>query len=449
MVNSKPKYVLSLLLLLIGQGVFAQGHLFSRVELKQNIVYVGQSVEVTVSVFTSTWFTKGVNPGNIKVNGAFTVYFRSLSTSQRIDGKTYAGVKMIFNVFPYDDEDILFPSLEVKVETPDEGGSKSIPRIITTEAKNIVVKSVPAGYNKTEWMVASGIIVSDNWLGDRTKVKVGDVLERKIKRDVPGTVSELIPPLVWDTISGVSIYSGRPEVNNNKSKTAISASRSESVKYLFEKEGEVEIPEIVITWWNPQANRLQKRTSKKVIINVQANPDLGMLESIKDSLSVLNAAVDAETDEDKGITIFGLSLKKFAVVLFLLLLTVYFFYKIYFALQKNLTKQWELYRNSELFYFRKFQKAIKLKNTTLATQSVYRWIDQIQLTEPTLHYFAETYGALELRQEVNDIEKQFNSSQSVSNPFSQRLWTQARKNYLNKNIQKKNSQSILWINPWL
>lgn len=448
MVNSKPKYVLSLLLLLIWQGGFAQGHLFSSVEIKQNTVYVGEPVEVTISVFTSTWFTKGVNPGNIKVNGAFTVYFRSLSTSQRIDGKTYAGVKMIFNVFPYDDKDILFPSLEIKVETPDKGGSKSKPRIITTKAKNIVVKSVPTGYNKTEWMVASDITVSDNWLGNRTKVKVGDVLERSIKRDVPGTVSELIPPLVWDTISGVSIYSGRPEVNNNKSKTTISASRTESVKYLFEKEGKIEIPEIVITWWNPQANRLQKRTLKKVSINVQANPNLGILESIKDSLSVLNAAVNVETDDDKDITIFGLSLKKLMLALFLLLLSVYIVYRIYSALQKKLIKQRELYKNSELFYFRKFQKAIKLKNTALATQSVYRWIDQIQLTEPTLHYFAETYGTIELREEVNEVEKLLNSSESVSNPFTQKLWSRARKDYLRKNIQKQNSQSTLWINPW-
>ena len=447
MVNSKPKYVLSLLLLLIWQGAFAQGHLFSNVELKKNTVYVGEPVEVTVSVFTSTWFTKGVNPGNIKVNGAFTVYFRSISSSQRIDGKTYAGVKMIFNVFPYDDKDILFPSLKIKVETPDEGGSKGIPRIINTEAKDIVVKPVPAGYNKAEWMVASGITVSNNWLGDRTKVEVGDILERNIKRDVPGTVSELIPPLVWDTISGVSIYSGRPAVNNNKSKTAISASRSESVRYLFEKEGEVEIPEIVITWWNPQANKLQKRTLKKVIINVQANPDLGMLESIRDSLTVLNATVDAETNENKGITIFGLSLKKFALVLFLLFLLSFTLYKIYYPIKKILTNRRELYKNSELFYFRKFQNAVKLKNTTLATQLIYRWIDQIQLKEPTLQYFAETYGTIQLRKEVNELEKRINSNESVSSSFNYKLWSVARKNYLVSNIQNEQRSSLLRLNP--
>ena len=85
MVASKWKYVWGFLLLLWGQGAFSQGHLFSDVKLNQGSVYVGQPVKVTVLVYTSTWFTRGVDPGNIKVNGAFTVYFRSVSSSKQIN----------------------------------------------------------------------------------------------------------------------------------------------------------------------------------------------------------------------------------------------------------------------------------------------------------------------------------------------------------------------------
>mgnify|MGYP000539152597 FL=1 len=113
MVKGFRKYT-ALLIFLIGIGTFAQGHLSSSVSLSKNSVYVGEPVQVTVSVFTSTWFTKGVNPGNIKVNGAFTVYFRSLSTSKQVNGKTFAGVQLYFNVFPYENEPIEFPSLEIE-----------------------------------------------------------------------------------------------------------------------------------------------------------------------------------------------------------------------------------------------------------------------------------------------------------------------------------------------
>ncbi len=86
-----------LLGLFISQSGNAQ-KLWSEVELNRSSVYVGQPIQVTVKVYTSTWFTEGVNPGNVKVNGAFTVYFRSVSVSKKEAGKTIAGVEMIFNV---------------------------------------------------------------------------------------------------------------------------------------------------------------------------------------------------------------------------------------------------------------------------------------------------------------------------------------------------------------
>ena len=76
------------LFLLVGFMGMAQKHLITDVRLNKSTVYVGEPVEVSVSVYSSTWFTKGVNPGNIKVNDAFTVYFRSLSNSKQINGQT-------------------------------------------------------------------------------------------------------------------------------------------------------------------------------------------------------------------------------------------------------------------------------------------------------------------------------------------------------------------------
>ena len=75
MVSGRLKYGLLLLMLLLVHSIFAQ-HLTSSVSVNTSRVYVGEPVEVTVSVFTSTWFTAGVDIQNIKVNGAFTVPFR-------------------------------------------------------------------------------------------------------------------------------------------------------------------------------------------------------------------------------------------------------------------------------------------------------------------------------------------------------------------------------------
>lgn len=444
MVRIIRKYALIILLHLAGQLGFAQGHLFSEVSVNRSSVYVGQPVEVTVSVFTSTWFTSGVDPGNIKVNGAFTVYFRSVSSTERINGKTYAGVRMIFNVFPYDDEDITFPSLEIQVETPDEGSSKGVRRSVKTRERKIPVKPVPANYDRDDWMVSSSVSVTDRWNGDIQNVKVGDVLERNVQRVVQGSVAELIPPIDWDTIPGVSLYPSRGEVRNNKSKTAISASRTDGVKYLFEEEGEIEIPEMVILWWNPVSSKMQKRTLKNSLIHVQPNPDLGMLTSIRDSLSVINASVEGEENTDEKKTILGLSILEFGVAVILLILFIYVLYRIYVLLRRTLLRRRDQFKNSEKFYFLSFQKAARAKNMALAKQSLYRWIDQLQLEEPTLIYFVENYGSKEL---LSDVQEELNTQMKSSKfMFKVPEWSEARRNYIHG---KTKGEYILlhWINP--
>ena len=170
MVIQFKKHITFSIFLFALMGSFAQGHLSSSVTLSKNTVYLGEPVQVTVSVFTSTWFTKGVNPGNIKVNGAFTVYFRSLSTSKQVNGKTIAGVQLFFNVFPYEDGTIEFPSLDIEVESPDPGGYKGIRHIIKTNPKTINIKPIPPNFNADNWLVTSWMSATENWTEAHTSI---------------------------------------------------------------------------------------------------------------------------------------------------------------------------------------------------------------------------------------------------------------------------------------
>jgi hypothetical protein len=447
-------YLILLVALFAFQTSYAQRHLISEVKMDRSSVYVGQPVKVSVGVYTSTWFTSGVNPGNIKVNGAFTVFFRSLSTSKNVDGKNYSGVELTFNVFPYDDEDIIFPALEIEVETPDEGGFKGVKRIVKTTERKIKVRPIPKGYEKDEWLVAYGMTVDDNWTGDLSNVKVGDVLERTISRKVSGTVAELIPPVIWDTLEGASLYPSRSEVNSEKTKTAIRASRTEGMRYLFETEGEVVVPEMILTWWNPDRNKLYKRTLKSYTINVQRNPDLGMLESVRDSLAV--ATLPQETETDKSLL--EQLKEKFSweqlimagLVLLILIRVVYKIFKWVFVtkqLVKLIKGRRQKYRQSEKYYFNQFKSAARKKHPRVAVQKLYQWIDQIHLEEPTINFFVETYGNEELVSEANALYEVSEKDEKKKHHISVGNWSKARRNYLRSKDKKETKDAILWINP--
>lgn len=447
MVKLNSTYSLIILMLIFSNSLFAQKHLMSEVHINRGSVFVGQFVEVSVAVYTSTWFTKGVDPGNIKVNDAFTVYFRSLSTSRKVNGQTYAGVIMYFNVFPYTDKDIEFPSLSINIETPDLGGFEGIKHIVKTNPRTIKVKPIPPGFDKEKWLVTSNMTVKDNWQGDKTHVKVGDVLERRITRNVSGTVSELVPPIIWDTIPDVSMYPTRSLVENNKTKTSISAIRTDGVRYLFEKEGEIIIPEKVLTWWNPNQNKIYKRTLKELNITVLPNPGLDMLVSVRDSLAISISSLNKATDEKTTLRIFGFSVKQFALVLVGILLLFYLVIKGSEILIRHFKQRHEQYRNSELYYFRQFKKALDEKDKDSIVKVVYRWVDQLELREPSLQYFIENYGGNELKEEMKLFEQQMNSNKNTALSLHIKTWSVARKNYLKRRKRAAKSNSDSWLNP--
>ncbi|WP_121665525.1 BatD family protein [Mesonia aquimarina] len=422
-------------LFVLGTSKLNSQTVWANVDLNKSSVYVGEPLQVSITVYTSTWFTKGIDLDNLKVNGAFSVYFRPVSRSFVSKGQNYAGVELIYNVFPFSEDDVIFPALEIEVETPAPGDYKGAKRIVKTKEKTIKVKPVPPNFENDQWLVASSLSVRENWSGNKNKVKVGDVLTRTITRKAAGTVPELIPPTVWDSFPHVSLYEGKQFIDNFKSKTSISAQRTETVRYLFEKEGEITIPEKIYTWYNPYQKKLFKRTLKSFTINVARNPDLGMLTSVRDSLKLEEAKIAESVEKKTKTKILGLSVKQFTLVLLLsvliLLALIYSFKKIV----RQVIKAREAYRNSEKYYFNKFLKTLKQKNKEKTVNTFYRWLDELNLNEPTLTYLVKNFYS---KEEKIEDEYEF--------LLHKNRLKKIRKNYL-KNQFGKPTDRVNWINP--
>jgi len=423
----------AILFLTVSTKVDAQ-QLWADVRLNKSNVFVGEPVEVSITVYTSTWFTKGVDLGNIQVNGAYSVFFRPVSRSITQGGKTYSGVELKYNVFPYVEKNITFPALDIEVETPPEGEFKGIKRKVKSAAKTIVVKPIPSNFTGNEWLVASNLRVSQNWNGNINAIKVGDVLTRNISRTAFGTVSELIPPVNWDSIQGVSLYPTRSNLESNRSKTSISGSRTEGMQYLFEAEGEIVLPAMVFSWYNPYQNKLYKRTLKEVTIQVAPNPDLGLVASVRDSLMLQQERTIAETAAKEPYKIWGLSIKQFLLLVLFILIISYGLYRLLKVLIPNLKARRKAYLNSEIYYFKKFKSALRLGNQKSVQNSLYRWLDELQLETPNIREFVKNYGSKDMNPE--QLEN-----------ISIQQWSTARRNYVSYHQKRKPVKKAEWINP--
>lgn len=440
-----------ILILLLASLSSNSQNLISYVTVNPDNAYIGQPVELKVSVYTTTWFTSGIDVGNIKVDGALTVYFRSLSQSRSFSGKKYAGVEFFYNLFPTKEGKIVIPPLEILVESPKEGDYKGIKHTVKTKSKSITVKGVPLGYDPENWLVSRSLNVTEKWSNSLDNVKVGDVLQRTISRSANGTLTEFIPETKWDSVSGVSLYPKRPFTKTNKSKTGVSAQRSETINYLFEKEGKIIIPGIEYVYWNSSNKRFYKKQIDTITLNVSPNANLAMLESIKNSLQKEKNELIEE--EEKDFLILGLSPKTFFKYLLALIVGCY----IFINLLKKAYRFFIAYRNkhlhSEKYAFSKVIETIKKNNFKSFVTNCNSWIIKLDIKESSWSSFLNNYGTQELNEVFNKMnETTFKNNKDCDSKSYMILLDElkkSRKNYfiLHKEKASKKRKGTKWINP--
>lgn len=444
------KSVIILLLCLASFTSYSQS-LISYVTVNPDKVYIGQPVELKVSVYTSTWFTSGINVGNIKVDGALTVFFRSLSQSRKFSGKQYAGVDFFYNLFPTKEGEIVIPPLEILVESPNEGGYKGIKHTVRTKPKTITVNAVPLGYSSENWLVSRSLNVTEKWSAPLNKVKVGDVLQRTISRNASGTLSEFIPETKWDSVVGASIYPKRPITKTNKTKVSVSAQRSETVNYLFEKEGEITIPGIEYVYWNSSNKRFYKKQIDTIRINVMPNPDLTMLDSIKKSLQ--KEKEEEIVEEENELLILGLKPLTFLKYLGFLIVGIFLLIKLFIKGYSSYTNYRKKYLQSEVYAFNNLIKTINHKDFKAFLAKTNHWVSKLTMKEASWNNFLNTYGSSELKDIVNKMNETIFKQQKPCEPnlYSQLLQElkRARKNYFNQQSEKLSSKTKQnkWLNP--
>ncbi len=426
-------------------------NLLSYVTVNTTKPYIGQPVQVKVHVYTTTFFTSGINLGNIQVDNALTVYFRSVSSVKKINGKKYAGVEFYYDLFPTREGTITIPSLEIQVETPIEGGFKGIKRTLKTKPKNLTAKPVPLGYDPQKWLVANSLSINQQWSIPLANIKVGDVVKRTIKRSARGTLSEFIPATQWDSISGVSLYPKRAKVTSNKSRTSISSNRVEIVSYLFEKEGAIVIPKMTYMYWNAINKKYYQKQVDSVVVQVKPNADLAMLSSIKKSLQKENQE-EMGAEVETPFLIFGLTPKTFVKYVLFGLFAFVVFFKIVTFIASFFRKAYNDYLKSERHAFKQVIKAIDKNDHVSYSTKSHVWLMKLGNPYPTIAQLVQNYGneeEINLFKTANEVffkfeKKNENSSAAIKNGLKH-----IRKKYLNDHQIKNNNARVNkdWLNP--
>jgi hypothetical protein len=420
------------LLLAAATGIKAQVNCFVRTELDRRSVYAQQPFKITFTVLTATWYTAPLEFENLQVPDAFIVPFdRTLSSMFTINGKQYAGLQFYFIVFPYKPGKYVLPPIKITATTPPVGDYKAEKVTIHTTPQNFIVKPVPVSADGSSWLVAKSAAIYQDWDKPLRNLKVGDVIKRTIVVDAHGTLPQFIPELHNDSLDWAAVYPEDAILKDTRDEYDANGRRIQTFTYLLEKEGDFTMPAATIQWWNPYSSKSYKRSTGDSKIHIAANPDLGILGTIKDSLNARQPVPVAKPAKKEPLHIYGIVWYWFACYAFIVLVILYFLVRTMLRLFAWISRHYTTYIQSERYLFKQFMRSPAAASQVI--KRLFGWWDRVNMPDKSasITATAEQAHAAGIVQDLQGYYKEVysNKSENIINGPEPGPFKKAIKNY--------------------
>jgi hypothetical protein len=374
--------ILALLLAAFAMGVAgqadAQDDVILRTSTEPEESWVGQRVRLNIEVLGVDGWAQIPDLPTVEIPGAYVMRTESqgVRLSETIARTTYTGQRYQLSVYCQRPGRLEIPPLPVTAVLKQWGVSAAeTPYQLTTPATALICK-VPPGAEGIRGLISTTRVDAEQTWSSRPDIAApGDAITRTIALSADDVSAMAFTPIQHPEIEGVAIYPGQPSVSDETNRGELRGRREESVTYVFEEPGDIALPEIVLSWWDIQNQRLRRielpGLSLEVVGEIAPEPSAEVAESapIDPPLNpwpLVGAAV--------VVAVFGVWLG--------LRLGRWF-------------RNWQrTRRESEQFYFRKVRTAIRGRDPATITAAIMRWLDRLDsATKPArLDLFLEEHG---------------------------------------------------------
>ncbi len=237
--------------------------LFLELEVNKESIYVQEQLLFAVRLY---YTINGIrNPQFTELEIPDTVIQLIGSPNQYeklIDGVRYGVYEKRYVIFPQRSGDLEIPDILFRGEVTD-GSSNFVFRNLNTrrvtaftDGLDIEVLERPESARDSEyWLPLRELTVEETWEGPVGAPQVGDTLTRTISMRAEGLDGALLPPLADLALDGANVYPEPSEIERMFVDGSIVGSRIERSAIVATEAGELEIPELVIPWWNVETDQ--------------------------------------------------------------------------------------------------------------------------------------------------------------------------------------------------
>ena len=356
-------------------------------------IWVGQQVRLLIDVLGRDGWAQIRKFHPFEVPGAFVLQVESQGTrlTDTVSGTTWTGQHYEWLVFPQRAGAIAIPPIVVDVETKDVATQQAT---TVPDQKTLAVTfqtALPPGADQEHGLISTTRLEASQTLEPSSAVfKVGDALKRSISLRAAAISGMAFAPVQYTPVAGVGIYPGEPVVQDAVDRgSLVEGRRTESVTYVFEREGNYVLPDVTVTWWDLGEKRLRR--------DVLPGPHVRVVLAGPTTTVGGGASAPAAGSWPRWLGI--------VAVVGAAALGVGLYWR---QAIRARYQAWSLARDhSEAAYFRRFTATAHTGDVQHTLNALLRWLDRLEAgtTPAQLGHFVQRYGDEAVQHEAQRLER--------------------------------------------
>lgn len=177
------------------------------------------------------------------------------------NGRRFGVYEVAYAVFPREAGELNIPaqSLDIQVGRRNLLSGRPAQKVrLQMGAETLQVKARPAEFTPQEWLVANKLDLSDSWSQPPEQIRLGESLTRTVTLATVGAAPDRLPTFEFADIPGMNVYAEPLQNTEDLNSRGVINARQRSVAFVPVKPGLIEIPELVVRWWNSTENRAEQ-----------------------------------------------------------------------------------------------------------------------------------------------------------------------------------------------
>ncbi len=235
-------------------------------------IVIGQRCELVVRFLTDGFaFPQPPRFGDMKIPRTIVIPPQSgMNISERRQGQTWVGVERRYALFPTKAGPLRIDAVRMQARVRNSDGVADVQAASKPLLREVVVPKAFAGVGRV--VVTSKLTLARRLEPDAREFRVGDALKRAITITAADTAAMLLPAIPPAKAEGLAAYPDKPSLQYHSERGETTATRRDSVTYVFEREGEYRLPEVTVHWWEPSARELRQAKLPELTVRVRPAP---------------------------------------------------------------------------------------------------------------------------------------------------------------------------------